>query len=140
MARQLEHLGYRPLDPLARVDRDRHHREALRQRQQAVRLKPVPLPESLDSAQQDARAHAVALIQIEQCIGEEPAALALALAEIRGELDPWLAAHSALPRALPSAIAASPSATPARMLIHASRISPASAGRCVSSIQVENVV
>src|SRR5205823_843882 len=82
-----------------------------------------------------ARAQRLAAVEVEQRVGEEAPVGPVALAEVGGELDRVLD-HSVLPRAT----APSPAATLTARLSASSHGCPSSPSRCVSSIQVENVV
>src|SRR5438477_10447152 len=95
--------------------------------------------EASGAAKQHAGPHSVTLVDVKQLVGQKPVLGPPTLREVRGELDSRLG-HSMPPSALPSAAAPSPVASPPAMFSHARRASPSSAGRCVSSIQVENVV
>ena len=86
----------RGLDAPARVDRDRDDRQVLRERQQARRLEVVLDAEALDSAHHDARLKRAALVEVDQRIGEERAVRAVALAEVRRQLQA-IVDHDALP-------------------------------------------
>ncbi len=101
-------------------------------------------PEALGAAQQDARRDIMPPVQVEQRIGGEAAGRAPPLAEVAGELEavrmPSCAIHSWAPISRPSAAAATPrTRLTATLAIAATRLR-SSAIRCVSSIQVENVV
>ena len=74
------------LDSRSRIDRHRHQREILRQREYPVRAKPVLQPEALRATQHHADLNLLAPIQVEQRVGDELLLGSMALAEIRGEL------------------------------------------------------
>src|SRR3954447_26599536 len=94
-------------------------------------------PEALDPAQQHAGAQPVAAVEVEQRVGHEGVAGALALAEVRRELQ-RLDVHQ--PTARPRATASRPAARLRTTFSAAPRPSPSSTRRWVSSIQVEKVV
>ncbi len=102
-------------------------------------LKPLLGAETLGAAQQHAGLEAVAGEEVEQGVGEEGAARAVALAEVDGELEAVLV-QSAPPMVRPSATAPIPSARLTTTLRTAAHDEPSSARRWVSSIQVEKVV
>src|ERR671931_2381310 len=79
-------LVERGLDALPGVDRDRHEREVLGQRQQARRLEVVLDAEALDAAQDHAGLEGPTLVEVHERVAEERAAGAVALAEIGRQL------------------------------------------------------
>ena len=74
------------LDALSRVDRDRDDRQILRQRQQARGLEVVLDAEALDSAHHDAGLKRAPLVEVDERIGEKRAVRAVALPEVRRQL------------------------------------------------------
>ena len=74
------------LDARPRVDRDRDDRQVLGEREQPVGVQMVLDPEARDAAQDEARAQAVAGVEVGQRIGQEAIAGAVALAEVRRQL------------------------------------------------------
>src|SRR5881394_1517421 len=94
---------------------------------------------AFDAAQQDAGLDPVALVHVEQRIGQEAARGPFALAEVGGQLQTVLV-HRAAPIRRPSAAAPRPSAALRTMLVINPPLAPSSPRRCVSSIQVEKVV
>src|SRR5919204_667393 len=99
----------------------------------------VVVAEALRAAQHHAHLDLAATVEIEQRIGHELILGAVTLAEVRGQLEAVLV-HRCPPNRRPSAAAPSPTARLIRRLPAAPPNSPSSTRRCVSSIQVENVV
>ena len=95
--------------------------------------------EALHAAQQDAHRHLVPPVQVEQRIGGKAARGPLPLPEVAGQLQAVLV-HSCIPISRPSAAAATPRTRLTATLATAAPCLRSSAIRCVSSIQVENVV
>lgn len=95
--------------------------------------------EPLHATQQDGYRDVVPLVEIEQCVGDGLPPAALALAEVRRQLQTVLV-HQCTPIQRPSAAAATPIAKLATTLTAAGRCWRSSPSRCVSNIQVENVV
>jgi hypothetical protein len=93
----------------ARVDADGDERQVLGQRQQPLRLQPLLDPEPLGPAQQDGGSEGVALVQVEQLVGQVSTPVPIALAEVARQLQAVLV-HNALPRIRPQAAAPSPAA------------------------------
>ena len=143
----LRQLGRDGLDPLAAVDRDGDQRQVLGEGEQAVGLQPLPRPEPLGAAQQDAGRQLAPLEQVEDRLREEAAAVAVVLAEVEGELQRLAprrglpaGAHSTPPSQWPRVSAASPAASERPRLSQSSSARPASPSRWDSNIQVEKVV
>ena len=129
------------LDPLARVDRDRHHRQIFGQRQQPVGAQVVQPPEALGAAQQHARLHAHARRRCpSSSSAEQPVGRAVALAEVRRELQAVLVHALRSDRVPERGRADADREAEHDVDDRASRASPSSARRWVSSIHVENVV
>jgi hypothetical protein len=84
---ELLELVQRRLDTRARVDGDRHQRQVLRERQEAVGVQVLLGPEALDAAHDQAGLELVARVDLDERVGQEAAADAVALAEVGGELD-----------------------------------------------------
>ena len=127
------------LDPGSRVDRDRDHGQVLGQRQQAIGMKVVKAPESLGPAQQHAGLDAMRTVDVKQRVGEESAPGPVTFAEVGGQLEA-VVVHTCAPIVRPSSAAARPTARLTTTLAIAGRNRASSRMRCVSSIQVENVV
>jgi hypothetical protein len=81
------HVVEQSLDALGHIDCDRHERQVLRQRQDGIRAQVMLGAEPFDPAQQHARLHGMPAIDVEQRIGEEAIARALALAEVGRQLE-----------------------------------------------------
>ena len=86
----------RGFDAPAGVDRDRDDRQILRERQQARGLEVVLDAEALDPAHHDARLKRAPLVEVDQRIGEKRAVRAIALPEVRRQLQA-IVDHDALP-------------------------------------------
>ena len=137
--RQLDHPVGQRGDLVRGVDRRHGHRQVLGRAQRAVGAQLMPRPEAGDATQHDAGGHRVVGVQVQQLVGEEVALVPLSLTEVGGELE-QVVGHSAPPARIPSHAMASPSTTLTAMLANAPTTWRSSARRCVSSIQVENVV
>ena len=94
--RQRHDLVERRLDARARVDGDGDHRQVLGERQQPVGVQVVLDPEALDAAHDEARAQPVAGVEVDERIGQEALARAVALAEVGRQLQASVG-HSAAP-------------------------------------------
>ncbi len=127
------------LDPLARVDRDRDDGEILRKRQQPIGAQVVKASEALAASQQHAHSKAPLAVEVQQLVGEQLAADAIALAEVGRQLQAVLV-HRATPIACPSAAAPKPMTRLTATFAPAVDTSESSARRWDSSIHVENVV
>src|SRR3954467_12874045 len=97
-------------------------------------MQAVAVAEAFDSAQERRARDAAALEEGEQRVGDEAALDARVLAEVGGQL------HRSDPIHQPAAPNARPPATLAATSPAAIQASPSSTSRCVSNIQVENVV
>ena len=86
MALDRDHLLEHALDARSRVDRHRHQREILGQREYPIGTKVVLEPEPLRAPQHHAHLDLPAPVQVEQRVGDELVLGPVALAEVRGEL------------------------------------------------------
>src|SRR5205807_6317655 len=111
----------------------------LRQREQAICAPAMVPAEALGAAQHHAHLDLTPAVQVEQRVGHELLVGAVALPEVRGQLEAVLV-HRCAPTKRPRAAAPSPTTRLTSAFPAAFPSSPASASRCVSSIQVENVV
>src|SRR5262249_14428170 len=121
------------------VDRGDRDRRILRRAQRLVTADHMVWAEARDAAQYDADGHRTFPVAIEQCVGEEAVLAAQPFGEVCGQLE-VLAVHSRPPIHRPSPAAARPSTRLTTMLAMAGHNWRSSPSRCVSSIQVENVV
>ena len=73
------------LDPLARVDRDRHHRQILGEREQRSAAHLAPLTETLRAPQQHTGREALGAVEVQQLVGNQTASAAIAFTKIGGQ-------------------------------------------------------
>ena len=121
------------------VDRDRDRGEVLRQGQQPVRAQVVADAEARAAAQQHGGPQPALRERRHRGVGQQPPAVAVALAEVQRQLE-RVVGHSASPSRRPAHAARARARGSPPMLSAAPAKRPSSAWRCVSSIQVLNVV
>src|ERR1700722_11333455 len=131
------------LDPAghlrAGIDRRDRDGRVLGKAQPLVGAQLLTRTEAGDAAQHHTRGALAFGVQVQQRLGEESAVDALPLTEVGGQLQA-VVVHSSPAIHWPAIAAATPRITLTTMLAAASHSCRSSASRCVSNIQVENVV
>jgi len=127
------------LDAVGGVDGHGDHRQVLRQGERRIAPQVVGQAESRRAAQEDARRHPVRRVQIHQGVGDEPPADPPPLTDVTGD-DEAVRVHRWTPTARPRAAASTPHTSGTTMFRASAPMARSSARRCVSNIQVENVV
>ncbi len=87
VALYLNDLVEQVLDPRSGVDRHRHQGEVLGQGEQPIGPAPVLQAKPFGAAEHHARLDLPAAVEVEQRVSDEPVLGAVALAEVRGELE-----------------------------------------------------